>query len=113
MWQPRASIAYQFAPGTILRAGFGVFTNPPDLYQLALNPPTAYLVNAGFFGPLGPAGGIAIAPGVPGSVVDAAVVANQQFQQSFSNGGLSCASPMAPPNACILPFFFTDRESGR
>src|SRR6266446_3354351 len=113
MWEPRTAIAYQFAPKTVLRAGFGVFTNPPDLYQLALNPPTADLVNAGFFSSLGPAGGIAIAPGVPGSVVDAAVAANQQFQQNFSTGGLSCASPMAPPNACILPFFFTARESGR
>jgi carboxypeptidase family protein len=101
-WQPRGAIAYQFLPKTVFRAGFGVFSDifPASLADsIAQNPPFDPQFNAGPFGSLAN-GGFAVAPGVPNSVVDAAVAANAAFQAGFSGGALSCAAPGAPAN-CI------------
>jgi len=65
---------------------------------LAPNPP---FVNTFQGGLLGPAGGLAIAPGVPNSAVDATAAANQAFLSGFHSGELSCASPRANPAACL------------
>ncbi|MHB8735230.1 MAG: carboxypeptidase-like regulatory domain-containing protein [Terriglobales bacterium] len=112
VWQPRGALAYQLRTNTLLKAGFGVFSDifPASLTDsMATNPPYDPQFNAGFFGG---AGGYAVAPGVPNSVVDAAVVANQQFQSAFSSGGISCSSPTAPAN-CIPQVNVTGLPNGR
>jgi hypothetical protein len=102
VWQPRTSVAWQLQPQTLLRAGFGVFGDlvPAGslIDALAPNPP---FVNAFQGGLLGPAGGLAIAPGVPNSAIDATAAANQAFLSGFCGGELSCASPRANPATCL------------
>jgi hypothetical protein len=104
IWQPRTSIAWQVRPRTLLRAGFGVFGDlvPAGslVDALASNPP---FVNTFQGGLLGQAGGVAVAPGVPGSAVDATAAANQAFLTGFRNGALSCASALASPGSCLPP----------
>ena len=101
-WQPRAALAYELAPNTILRAGFGIFATTLEGAQapqeLSGNAPFDASFNGGIFGAVG---GIGIAPGVPGSSVDAVVAANQQFQANFAGGALSCASALSSPATCI------------
>ncbi len=102
-WQPRAALAYEPMPKTVLRAGFGVFATTLEgalTGHLSGNLPLDPTFSGGIFGPVG---GIGIAPGVPGSAVDAAVAANQQFQANFAGGALSCASPNASATTCIPP----------
>jgi hypothetical protein len=102
VWQPRTSVAWQVQPRMVLRAGFGVFGDllPAGslIDALAPNPP---FVNTFQGGLLGPAGGLAIAPGVPNSAIDAAAAANQAFLSGFHSGELSCASPRASPATCL------------
>jgi hypothetical protein len=102
-WQPRGSIAYQFRPNTVFRAGFGVFSDifPASLSDsIAQNPPFDPQFNAGTFGSIG--GGVGIAPGLgaANSAIDAAVAANQAFQAGFASGAVSCNAPTPPAN-CI------------
>ena len=102
IWQPRTSIAWQVRPRTVLRGGVGVFGDlvPAGslIDALAPNPP---FVNTFQGGLLGPAGGLAIAPGVPNSAIDATAAANQAFLEGFQSTELSCASPNANPRACL------------
>ncbi|HUK32626.1 MAG TPA: carboxypeptidase-like regulatory domain-containing protein [Vicinamibacterales bacterium] len=102
VWQPRTSVAWQVQPQTLLRAGFGVFGDLVPAGSLidavAPNPP---FVNTFQGGLLGSAGGLAIAPGVPNSAVDATSAANQAFLAGFHTGELSCASTHANPAACL------------
>ncbi len=110
VWQPRAAIAWEVRPKTVVRAGAGVFTNPVMGFlpsYLDENAPSDVFLEGGIFGPVG---GIAIAPGVPNSVVDNAVAANAAFQSGFANGALSCSSPNAGAN-CIPQLSFTTFES--
>jgi hypothetical protein len=103
IWQPRTALAWQFKPNSVLRAGFGLFSDmlPGDVVDLvAVNPPYVRTFQGGL---LGTAGGIALAPGVPDSAVDAAVAANQDFAQGFAHGWLSCSSSQASPTACLPP----------
>src|ERR1035438_6750549 len=86
LWQPRTAISWQFAPHTVLRTGFGVFSDllPGSIVDsIAANPPYIDTYQGGL---LGQAGGLAIAPGVPNSAVDATVAANQAFQNGFQRG---------------------------
>src|SRR5277367_6048167 len=95
--QPRTAIAWQFEPQTVLRAGFGIFSDilPGAIADVVgVNPPYVSTFQGGL---LGTVGGTAIAPGVPGSAVDAAVAANQIFHSGFSQGELSCASAQSNP----------------
>jgi hypothetical protein len=113
LWQPRTAVAWQFAPRTVLRAGFGLFSDilPGSIADLiGANPP---YVNTFQGGVLGTAGGLAIAPGVPNSAVDATVAANQTFLTGFSNGQLSCASVKADPNRCLPPVALTAIPDGK
>jgi len=118
LWQPRTAIAWKFAPGSVLRTGFGVFSDilPGSVAdQVGANPP---YVNAFQGGLLGPAGGLAIAPGVPGSAIDATVAANQAFLRGFQQGELSCAatpSHAAQDNAaaCLPPVALNAVPDGR
>lgn len=111
--QPRTALAWQFAPGTVLRAGFGLFSDllPGSIVDLAgVNPPYTETFQGGL---LGTVGGTAIAPGAPNSAVDATVAANQTFNTGFAQGKLSCASPLSNPNACLQPVAVTAVPDGK
>ncbi len=110
--QPRTAFAWQFAPNTVLRTGFGRFSDllPGSIVDLiGVNPPYVRTIQGGL---LGTVGGIAVAPGVPNSAVDATSAANQIFGAGFSQGWLSCASPNANPTACLPPVAITAVPSG-
>src|SRR6202045_4937880 len=101
--QPRTAIAWQFEPKTVLRTGFGLFSDilPGTVADLVgMNPPYVRTFQGGL---LGTVGGDAIAPGVPNSAVDATVAADQRFSSGFANGQLSCASPLANAATCLPP----------
>jgi Carboxypeptidase regulatory-like domain len=113
IWQPRTAIAWQIAPGTVLRSGFGLFSDllPGSVVDLVgANPPYSETFQGGL---LGTVGGTAIAPGVPGSAVDATVAANQAFRSGFAEGELSCASPSSNPAACLQPVAITAVPDGK
>lgn len=111
--QPRTAIAWQFEPNTLLRAGFGLFS---DILAGAIadvvgvNPPYVQTFQGGL---LGTVGGTALAPGVPNSAVDAAANANQTFTTRFSQGQLSCASTLSSPATCLPPVNITAVPSGK
>ena len=110
--QPRTAIAWQFEPKSVLRAGFGIFSDilPGSVADLiGTNPPYDKTFQGGL---LGTVGGIAIAPGVPNSAVDATVAANQRFSSGFPQGQLSCASPQADPATCLPPVAITAVPTG-
>lgn len=101
VWQPRASIAYQFAPETAIHAGFGVFNDiiPAQISDLAAtNPPYSPTFVGGLGGQVG---GIGIAPGVPNSAVDATSAANRSFQTTFDSGAAPCIG--IAPGAATCP----------
>ena len=111
--QPRTAIAWQFAPRTVLRAGFGIFSDilPGSIADVVgVNPPYVQSFQGGL---LGTVGGTTIAPGVPGSAVDATVAANQSFNSGFASGELSCASPQANPVSCLPPVAITAVPNGK
>jgi hypothetical protein len=101
--QPRTAIAWQFEPKSVLRAGFGLFSDllPGSIADVVgTNPPYVKTFQGGL---LGTVGGTLIAPGVPNSAVGATQAANQTFSSGFAQGQLSCASPQANPAACLPP----------
>jgi hypothetical protein len=111
--QPRTAIAWQIAPHTVLRSGFGLFSDilPGSVADLVgVNPPYSNTFQGGL---LGTVGGTAIAPGVPNSAIDATAAANQQFISGFANGELSCASPLANRNSCLPPISITAIPDGK
>jgi hypothetical protein len=110
--QPRTAIAWQFEPNTVLRSGFGIFSDimPGSIADLVgTNPPYVRTFQGGL---LGAVGGTAIAPGVPNSAVDATVVANQRFAAGFQQGQISCASSLANAATCLPPVAITAVPSG-
>ncbi len=113
MLQPRMALAWQVTPKTVLRTGFGMFSDilPASVVDLVgVNPPYSRNFEGGL---LGNVGGVAIAPGVPGSAVDATIQANQAFTSGFAQGQLSCASAKANPAACLPPIAFAAVPDGR
>ncbi len=101
--QPRTGLALQLTPKTVVRGGFGIFSDllPGSVADLlGADPPYVDSFEGGL---LGTVGGVAIAPNVPDSAVDATAVANQNFLTGFKDGELSCASAMANPTACLPP----------
>jgi hypothetical protein len=111
--QPRTAIAWQFEPKSVLRAGFGVFSDilPGSIADVVgVNPPYVQTFQGGL---LGTVGGTAIAPGVPNSAVDATVAANQTFSAGFSQGQLSCAAAQANPATCLPPVAITAVPDGK
>jgi hypothetical protein len=92
--QPRTAIAWQFEPKSVLRSGFGIFSDilPGTVADLiGTNPPYDKAFQGGV---LGSAGGTAIAPGAPNSAVGALLAANQTFTSGFPQG-----QPALPPVA--------------
>ena len=111
--QPRTAIAWQIAPQTVLRTGFGLFSDilPGSVVDLVgTNPPYSKTFQGGL---LGTAGGVAIAPGVPNSAIDATAAANQLFSSGFAQGQLSCASPLSSRNSCLPPISITAVPDGK
>jgi len=101
--QPRTAIAWQLEPKTVLRTGFGLFSDilPGAIADVVgVNPPYVQTFQGGL---LGTVGGAAIAPGIPNSAVDATVAAHQSFSSGFPQGQLSCASPQSNPATCLPP----------
>jgi hypothetical protein len=102
IYQPRASIAYQLRARTAVHAGFGVFNDiiPQQIADSGLmNAPNDPSFTGGIGGQVG---GVGIAPGVPGSAVDAAASADKLFQTSFSSGGAPCAGIQSGAPTCPL-----------
>jgi hypothetical protein len=111
--QPRTAIAWQFKPNTVLRAGFGLFSDilPGAIADVVgVNPPYVQTFQGGLVGTVG---GTAIAPGVPNSAVDATVAAYQSFSSGFSQGQLSCASAQSNPSTCLPPVAITAMPDGK
>jgi hypothetical protein len=111
--QPRTAIAWQFEPKSVLRAGFGIFSDllPGAIADVVgVNPPYVQTFQAGL---LGTVGGTAIAPGVSGSAIDATVAANQTFSSGFAQGQLSCASTQSIPATCLPPVAITAVPDGK
>lgn len=101
--QPRTAIAWQFESKSVVRAGFGIFSDilPGTIADIVgVNPPYVKTFQGGL---LGTAGGTIIAPGVPGSAVDATVAADQTFTSGFAQGQRSCSSPQANAGTCLPP----------
>jgi Carboxypeptidase regulatory-like domain len=110
--QPRTALGWQFTPHSVLRGGFGLFSDilPGSIADVVgMNPPYVRSFQGGL---LGTVGGTAIAPGVPGSAVDATIAANEAFGEGFAEGWLSCASPMANRAMCLPPVAITAVPSG-
>jgi len=111
--QPRTAVAWQFESKSVLRAGFGVFSDilPGSIADVVgVNPPYVETFQGGL---LGTVGGTAIAPGVPSSAVDATVAANQTFSAGFPQGQLSCAAAQANPATCLPPVAITAVPDGK
>jgi hypothetical protein len=111
--QPRTALAWQVQPKSVLRTGFGIFSDilPGSVADLVgTNPPYDKTFQGGV---LGTVGGTAIAPGVANSAVDATIAANQTFTSGFSQGRLSCASPQANPASCLPPVAITAIPDGQ
>jgi hypothetical protein len=122
--QPRTAIAWQLEPKTVLRSGFGIFSDilPGSVADLiGTNPPYDKTFQGGLLGTVGttgsagcsPLGCTAIAPGVTNSAVDATVAANQIFTSGFPQGQLSCTSPQANPASCLPPVAITAIPDGK
>jgi hypothetical protein len=106
--QPRTAIAWQFEPKSVLRTGFGIFSDilPGTVADLiGTNPPYDKAFQGGV---LGTVGGAAIAPGAPNSAVGALVAANQTFTAGFPEGQ-SSLPPVAitaiPDGKLHAPYF--------
>jgi hypothetical protein len=110
--QPRTAIAWQFEEKSVLRAGFGLFSDllPGSIADVVgVNPPYVQTFQGGL---LGTVGGTTIAPGTPNSAIDAAVAAHQTFSSGFSQGQLSCASSESNPATCLPPVAITAVPNG-
>ncbi len=111
-WQPRASAAYKLSEKVALHAGGGVFNDiiPAQIADLAAtNAPYAPVFVGGINGQVG---GIAIAPGVTNSAVDATAAANRSFQGIFQSGGAPCAGLQAGAPICPLAVNMNTFPSG-
>ena len=105
--QPRMALAWQAASKTVLRSGFGLFSDilPGSVVDLVgINPPYSKTFLGGL---LGTAGGSNI-----DSAIAAAVAANQTFTSGFAQGQLSCAAALSNPAACLQPVAITAVPDG-
>jgi len=111
--QPRTALAWQIAPHTVLRSGFGLFSDilPGSVVDtVGTNPPYSKTFQGGL---LGTVGGLAIAPGVANSAIDATAAANRLFNAGFGQGQLSCASLGSNPDSCLPPISITAVPDGK
>jgi hypothetical protein len=106
--QPRTAVAWQAASKTVLRTGFGLFSDmlPGSVVDLVgVNPPYSKTFQGGL---LGAAGGTTI-----DSALAAAAAANQTFTSGFAQGQLSCASALSNPGTCLQPVAITAMPDGK
>ncbi len=106
--QPRTAIAWQIAPHTVLRSGFGIFSDllPGSVVDLVgTNPPYSKTFEGGL---LGTVGGADI-----NGAIGATAAANRLFNSGFAQGQLSCASPLANPSTCLPPISITAVPDGK
>ena len=106
--QPRTALAWQVASKTVLRTGFGLFSDilPGSVVDLVgVNPPYSKTFEGGL---LGTAGGTRI-----DSAIAATVAANQTFTSGFAKGQLSCASALSNPATCLQPVAITAVPDGK
>ena len=106
--QPRTALAWQAASKTVLRTGFGLFSDilPGSVVDLVgINPPYSKTFLGGL---LGTAGGTGI-----DSAIAATVAANQTFTSGFAQGQLSCASALSKPATCLQPVAITAVPDGK
>jgi hypothetical protein len=102
VYQPRASLAYEFLPRTAVHAGFGVFNDviPQQIADSGLmNAPNDPTFTGGIGGQVG---GLGVAPGVSGSAIDAAAAANTLFQTAYRGGRAPCANIQPGQATCPL-----------
>jgi len=123
--QPRTAIAWEIKPKTVLRTGFGIFSDilPGSVADLiGVNPPYVKTFQSGLLGTVGKPGTAGcdptlgctgIAPGVTNSAVDATVAANEIFTSGFPQGELSCASALSNPATCLPPVAITAVPTGQ
>jgi hypothetical protein len=123
--QPRTAIAWQSDSKSVLRAGFGVFSDilPGTIADLVgANPPYVKTFQGGVLGTVGKAGTAgcdplfgcaAIAPGILNSAIDATVAANRVFRAGFPEGRLSCRSAQANSATCLPPIAITAVPDGK
>jgi len=109
--QPRTAIAWQFEPKSVLRSGFGIFSDilPGTVADLiGANPPYDKTFQGGLLGTVGTPGSTGcdpvvgcagIAPGVTNSAVDAIVAANRTFTSGFPQS----KSSLPPPAITAIP----------
>jgi hypothetical protein len=112
VYQPRVSFAYQLLSRTAFHVGFGVFNDiiPAQIADLAaMNAPNDPTFVGGIGGQVG---GIGIAPGVPGSALEATVNANNSFQTIFRSGGAPCAGIQPGAPTCPLAVSLNTFPSG-
>ncbi|MGA2536524.1 MAG: carboxypeptidase-like regulatory domain-containing protein [Terracidiphilus sp.] len=112
VYQPRASFAYKFLPRSAAHAGFGVFNDiiPQQIADSGLmNAPNDPTFTGGIGGQVG---GLGVAPGVPGSAIDAASAANSLFHSIFSSGGAPCAGIQPGRTTCPLAVSLNTFPSG-
>ena len=112
VWQPRVSAAFEVSHGTVLHAGFGVFSDliPAQIADLAAtNAPYSPTFVGGIGGQVG---GVGIAPNVPGSAVDATRNAELGFQSVFSAAAPPCAGIAAGAPTCPLAVSMNTFPSG-
>jgi hypothetical protein len=110
--QPRTAVAWQFERKSVLRAGFGLFSDllPGSIADVVgVNPPYVQTFQGGL---LGTVGGTTIAPGTTNSAIDAVVAAHRTFSSGFSQGQLSCASSESSPATCLPPIAITAVPNG-
>ncbi len=112
IYQPRVSFAYQLLHRMVVHGGFGVFNDiiPAQVADLgAMNAPNDPTFVGGIGGQVG---GVGIAPGVPGSAIDAAVNANNSFQMTFRSSGAPCAGIQPGAATCPLAVGLNTFPSG-
>jgi len=118
--QPRTAIAWQFEPKSVLRTGFGMFSDilPGTVADLiGANPPYDKTFQGGLLGTVGQAGSAGcdpvvgcagIAPGVTNSAVGAIIAANGTFASGFPQN-LPSLPPVAitaiPDGKLHAPYF--------
>ena len=111
--QPRTAIAWQFEPKSVLRTGFGIFSDilPGSVADLiGANPPYDKTFQGGL---LGTVGGTAIAPGVTGSAVDATVAANQSVCLGIFPGPAFLRISTGESATCLPPVAITAVPDGK
>ena len=110
--QPRTAMAWQIEPKSVLRAGFGVFSDilPGQIADLiATNPPYVntfkYTLSPAVSAPL------VIAPGVTNSAIDSLIASNRAFGSGFASGVVSCSS--SNQANCLPPVAITAIPDGQ